>query len=342
MMTAVGLSAPETAASVRAGIMRLAASNCQDRHGEPFTLAQVPEAGLPDLAEPLTRERGLTSRERRLLRLGALPLAEGLRPVAAAGRRVGLWLALPETETSRPLDPATFLARFARQTGGAFEPGRSAAVPKGRAGGLLAIGAACQWIRDGEADFVLAGGVDTYRDLSVLGTLDREERVKSSGHLDGFIPGEGAGVLLLAGARAARAADLLPLARLSPVGRDFEPGHLYSQEPYRGEGLAGACEEVFREGTLDEPVRTVYSSMNGESHWAKEWGVVLLRHRNRFDPAHGLHHPADCFGDTGAACGPLLVGLAALGLALGDCPDPCLVYASSDRGDRAVVAVLKP
>jgi 3-oxoacyl-[acyl-carrier-protein] synthase-1 len=52
-----------------------------------------------------------------------------------------------------------------------------------------------------------------------------------------------------------------------------------------------------------------------------------------------MHHPADCCGDTGAAAGPLMTGLAALGLAGGYRRGPCLVYGSSDRGGRAALAV---
>jgi 3-oxoacyl-[acyl-carrier-protein] synthase-1 len=87
-------------------------------------------------------------------------------------------------------------------------------------------------------------------------------------------------------------------------------------------------------------VQEVYASMNGEQHWAKEWGVAQLRSRDAFDPAHVLHHPADCTGDTGAACGPLMVGLAALGMAGGYRRSPCLVYASSDDGPRAALGVV--
>jgi 3-oxoacyl-[acyl-carrier-protein] synthase-1 len=79
--------------------------------------------------------------------------------------------------------------------------------------------------------------------------------------------------------------------------------------------------------------------MNGESHWAKEWGVAFIRNRDRFVESHGMHHPADCHGDTGAAAGLIMVGLAALGIQEGYRSSPSLVYASSDQGERAVVLV---
>ena len=52
-----------------------------------------------------------------------------------------------------------------------------------------------------------------------------------------------------------------------------------------------------------------------------------------------MHHPADCHGDTGAAAGPLMAGLAALGIRDGYRRPPRLVYGSSDRGERAALVV---
>lgn len=339
MLTAVGLSAAETAASVRAGIAMFTESSIRDHRLEPFTLAEVPDDGLPPLHETLAATTGLTSREMRMLRLAAPPVLECLGALAGKDVRPGLMLALPEFETTLPLDRSAFLGWLAVQAGDVFDPERSDAAFMGRAGGLLAIDAASATIRSGRATFALAGGVDTYRDLYVLGTLDMEKRVKSAAHLDGFIPGEGAAFLLLASEAAARRAKLPALATLAPASHGVEPGHLYSEETYRGDGLAAVVRQLAESGDVARPVREVYSSMNGENHWAKEWGVSFIRNRSMFDEEHGFHHPADSFGDTGAACGPLMVGLAALGIGAGYRNQPALVYCSSDRGDRAALTV---
>jgi 3-oxoacyl-[acyl-carrier-protein] synthase-1 len=338
MMTSVGLSVPENAASVRAGLMRFVETEWLDHNYEPFKIAEVPEDGLPDLAEELERQPGLTSREIRLLRLAAAPLAESVRPIASLKERPGLVLALPELETARPLDHPSLLKRLAVQTGGAFAPDMSASGFRGRAGGLMAVGRAVEIIRSGQARFMVAGGVDTYRDLYILGSLDKDKRVKSSEHLDGFIPGEGAAFLLLTAVETARSLNLAASAAVTAAARGVEPGHLYSNQPYRGDGLAEAVSQFFGQGG-PAPVREVYSSMNGESHWAKEWGVASLRNRTDLDGAHGMHHPADCFGDTGAACGPLMAGLAAHGIRQGYRHAPCMVCCSSDYGDRAVAGL---
>ncbi len=342
MMTSVGLSAPETAASVRATIMRFGETPIRDHRFDPFVLAEVPEDGMPALAESVERETGLTSREMRMLRLGTMPLIESLAHLPPGEKAPALALALPEMQPGHRVDGARFLKLFAMQTGNRFDVSKSAAVDEGRAGALVAVARAAQMIRSGQAGFALAGAIDTYRDLYVLGTLDLEERVKSAVHLDGFIPGEGAAFLLLASGVAARAAGLKPLARVTRVALDEEPGHMYSDKPYKGDGLAKTLAQLFSSGDVGAPIAEVFSSMNGESHWAKEWGVGFLRNKGSFVEGHGMHHPADCFGDTGSASGPLMIGLAALGVRDGYRKSPCLVYCSSDRGARAALAVASP
>jgi 3-oxoacyl-[acyl-carrier-protein] synthase-1 len=340
MMTAVGLSASETATSVRSGTARFGESRIQDKHAVPFTLAEVPEEGLPELSDAVLSIPGLTSRERRMLRLATIPLRECVAVLAGRRVRVGLCLALPERETTKPLDRAAFLAHLAAQVGGdVFDPQASDSSHVGRAGGLTAIGQAVLTIQSGQAEFMIAGGVDTYRDPYVLGTLDLEARVKSDVNSDGFVPGEGAGFLLMASSRAAATHGLAGLARVSPLATGFELGHLYSTDPYQGAGLAATLSQLVALGVLEAPVGDVYSSMTGESHWAKEWGVAFLRTKAAFREDHGMHHPADCFGDTGAASGPLMVGLAALGIKGNYRRSPVLAYGSSDRGPRAAVVV---
>jgi 3-oxoacyl-[acyl-carrier-protein] synthase-1 len=158
--------------------------------------------------------------------------------------------------------------------------------------------------------------------------------------MDGLIPGEGAGFLLLASRASAQRVGLPVLAGLSRVTLGFETGHLYSREPYRGEWLAATLQRFFAEGNAPLPIADVFSSMNGESHWAKEWGVSYLRNREWFLPEVRPQHPADCYGDTGSACGPLMMGLAALGQLMRFRSSPALIYCSSDSGNRAAVAVI--
>src|SRR5438874_6601465 len=151
MITAVGLTATETAASVRAATMLFSQSNFHDRQFAPLTLAEVPEEGLPPLLDPTAA--GLSARERRLLRLAAMPLRECLRPLGEQPPSVGLSLALPELSTTRPIADRVLLQELALQVSGRIDQRGSDASHRGRAGGLIAIGQAVLTIQSGRADF---------------------------------------------------------------------------------------------------------------------------------------------------------------------------------------------
>jgi 3-oxoacyl-[acyl-carrier-protein] synthase-1 len=317
--------------------MRFGEATMLDHQFVPFKLAAVPDEALPKPSKSLELNDA-TAREIRLAQLATAPLAECLAAVASLREPLPLVLALPELQPSRPIDGKRFLSLLVL-AGARFDVDRSVAVDAGRAGGLIAISRACEMIRTGQRPFVIAGGVDTYRDLFVLGTLDAERRVKSDVHMDGFVPGEGAAFLLLASATAARAHGAAPLASLTRVVDGVETGHLYATEAYRGDGLATALSVLVKAGAVATPFGEVWSSMNGENHWAKEWGVSYLRNRAAFAEDYDTQHPADCVGDTGAACGPLMVALAAMGMRDGYRRSPALVYCSSDRGPRAVLGV---
>ena len=83
IVSAVGLSARETATAVRGGTMRFTETSIRDHRFAPFTLAEVADGGLPPLVEAVDRTDGLTSRVRRLLRLGAVAVGECLTSIPA-------------------------------------------------------------------------------------------------------------------------------------------------------------------------------------------------------------------------------------------------------------------
>jgi 3-oxoacyl-[acyl-carrier-protein] synthase I len=338
LVTAVGLTTTETAASVRAGTSRFAETRIQDKALAPFVLATVPDDALPPLQPDVVAD-GMTAREVRLMRLGTSALRECVSVLPPSEVRPPLIIALPEHDTDKPIDDRRFLERLARQAPGTFDPARSDASSRGRAGGLIAVGHAAHLVQSGHLEIALAGGIDSYRDLYMLGLLDQQSRVKSASNLDGFIPGEGAAFVLVASAGVAMRYGLTVLARLTPTAIAREPGHLYSEEPYRGEGLVGALQQLRESGAFSAPLQEVYCSMNGERHWTKEWGIARIRLRDAFAPEHGMHHPAECFGDIGGAAGPALAALSALGVGRGYRRSPTLVYASSDHELRAALVV---
>ncbi len=338
MITSVGLNARQIAASVRAGMTRFAASSIYDKQFEPFTMAVLPEDALPPLTPALDREEDLTSRQMRMLRLASCALREAVKKIPDA-KDIPIYLGAPEPLANRPKPvEEKFFRHLGIQSEVAFNVAESKLFPNGRAAGLMALKEGMLCLASGEKKYVLVGGVDTYLDIYLMGVLDMEDRILGPAVMDGFIPGEGAAFLLLA---KSSQKDFAPLATLSPVSTGFEEGHMYSDQPYRGDGLADVFKNLVSNGKIPAPVHEVYSAMNGENIWSKEWGVAFLRSREAFAPAHAMHHPADCLGDTGAASGIIFTILAVLGFQKGYRQSPALITCSSDFGDRAAVAVMK-
>lgn len=335
LVTPIGLSLPETAASARARVARLREIPWMDRRFEPFIVGKVPDDGLPELAAAL-QGQPLPYREGRMLRLAHAALEETMAGwLQAQGAPLPVLLGLPEQHTTQPLNPPAFLARLNQQCPGHIDLAGSVAVPRGRAAGLMALREARARLLRGDAEAILVGGVDCLVDLYVLGTLDLQGRIRNEVNSDGFSPSEGAAFVLLTRADVAQRHGLKPLAGLLGTALGQEPGHLYAEEPYRGEGLAAAFAALVQEAPPPSPIGTVYSSFNGERHWAREYGVARLRQTQAFLPEHAMEHPAECFGDLGSAHGAALAALAAHGVQQGYRAAPCLVYASSDHGDRA-------
>ncbi|WP_075187705.1 hypothetical protein [Teredinibacter haidensis] len=109
---------------------------------------------------------------------------------------------------------------------------------------------------------------------------------------------------------------------------------MYTDQVYRGDGLDAA----FKQAILHSPglpISTIYSSMNGGKFWAKEYGVACTRNHGALDSDLSYEHPADFFGDIGAAYGPLALGLIA-GRSVGN----TLLYCSSDSRCPAAVYVV--
>jgi len=335
LLTPVGLSARETAASTRSRTARLTSIEWRDGRFRRFTVGIVPEDGLPPLRSELEK-LPLTCREHRMLRLAQPALEEALEALPPSAGPVPIFLGLPELHTRIPIANVQFLARLAQQSGAPANLPASLAFAQGRASALLALEQARDCLSAGRTAFAVVGGVDSQVDHYILGTLDMQHRVRNEVNPDGFAPGEGAGFLLLTSREQAQRRRLPILGAVLGIAKAKEEGHLDSEVPYKGEGLAAAFAALFATVPDAPKVGCVFASFNGEHYWAKEFGVAMLRNRGRFLEDHKMEHPAECFGDLGAAHGAVMLGLAALALRRA-CTGTCtMVYSSSDRGDRAV------
>ncbi len=329
MLTPIGANAEMTAASVRSGISTYAASNVLNKQFNPMTLSLIPEDAIPALEEELTNQ-GLTSRQQRMLRL-ATPALQQLGELLV--EPVALMLCGPEKlPNRRSVVSDRFLKQLVVQTKAPIDLESSYVFPQGRASGFYALEAAMLMLESGRHKQVIIGGVDSFLDLHLLATLDADDRILAERVMDGFAPGEAAAFLLL------KLADAETAVKIYPPGIADEPGHRYSQEPYKGEGLANAVAEAISNAPAHS-IKTVFASFNGENFNAKEWGVAAIRNQQNLDSDFSIVHPADCYGDLGAATGPVLMALASIGMRKGHYEKPSLVWASSEIEQRAAVFI---
>jgi 3-oxoacyl-[acyl-carrier-protein] synthase-1 len=335
VVCAIGNGTEQVWASARAGIARIGSSHVMDRHFDPIQMGLVPEDALPPLHEDIDK-LPLPSRARRMLRLAA-PSLEAVS--AGLTSPVPLILAMPALAPESAGWVRHVPAYLQKLTRAAIDRDRSMVLPFGRAAGLLALEHALQQLASGEQDTVIVGGVDTFLDLRLLSELDGEGRILGSRVMDGFIPGEGAAFYVLSSA-AQPAASGEPAIVVHGAASAMDPGHRYGDAPAKGEGLAVALAQLRqRMPPLPGPVATTFGGFNGESFDAKMWGVTYLRHKDLFAPAMAIEHPADKFGDAGAAMGAILVALAAESLSKGTRRGPALVWAASDREPRGCAIV---
>jgi 3-oxoacyl-[acyl-carrier-protein] synthase-1 len=336
MTTPVGLKAAATAAAVRAGISRQRESSFWNCSGEPMIVAFLADEKLPPLAPELAQQKGLSKRHQRMLRLATRALREAVSPLSRVDS-VPVLLVGPESyEKENAAIAADFLAHLRVQSEVHFSRVGSSTAFQGRAGGIAALEHALRLLHEQKQPYVLVGGVDSHADPALLGLLDQAGRVHAYGVMDGFVPGEGAGFLLLSAQR--KMPGSVGIAYLAAPGLGEERGHRRSEEPHLGDGLADAVRAAVA-GAPDGSIGSVFCSLNGESFWAKEWGVAVIRSSTAFRGGLKLKHPADCFGDLGAASGPVLVGLAAMELGRGWIPGSSLVWCASEGAPRAAVLV---
>ena len=326
MVTPVGLSARQTAASVRTGIGRLGESYVTDRYGEMLVMGLVDAGELPalceELADPDGPDQELSPRQERLARLAGPALLEAIGSHAPAS--LPLLLALPEAHPeTRHAVGAEMIGILATQTERRFDPELSRTYALGRAGGFAALDDALDLLAAGDEH---ATGAQRRRwcwlapptAISIWGCSMRWMPRGGSGPARSptdSCPAKGR--RSCCSGRPARRAQRPAADRAHHRRRSRARGGPHVQQPSRtaATGWRRRSHALF-ERAGSEPSRKiacVYAGLNGESFWAKEWGVAQIRCAGRLRDRLRVQHPADCFGDAGAALGPIMLGLGRAG-----------------------------
>lgn len=329
LVTSIGLTAPAACAAMRAGITNHTETRFMGADGEWIMAAQVP------LEKPW---RGRV----KLVKMAAMAIREALAPLGdIAPESLPLLLCVAEHE--RPgrldgLDDALF-GEIETELGMRFNPTASAVVPQGRASVTLALMQARKLLlADQLLPRVLIAATDSLLVARTLAVYGEQERLLTAHNSNGFIPGEGAGAVVISMLRDENAPQLLCLG----TGRGAEAAHLLSEEPLRASGLTEAIRSALEDagcdmGDLDFRI----TDISGEQYYFKEAALALSRTLRIRKEEFDLWHPADCIGEVGAAIGTAIFAkaLAASQKAYAR-GRGILVHAGNDAG-RRTAAVLR-
>lgn len=338
--TPIGRNVWASAAAARAGICGFSEHPFMiDTAGEPMHVARAPWIGVD--VEGAARYCELL-----------LPvIEEAMTPLLTRPRghetRIGLALGLPPPRPGRPEALSEDLLRtIADRFSGVFATAHGYEV--GHAAGHLALEGAIKACAAHAVDGCVVACVDSYLAPETLDWVEECDQLHGAGPLNnawGFIPGEAAGAVLVATETVARRLRLAVFGEVIGVGVAHEEKRIKTDSVCIGAGLTKAIRTALSSLAPDEQVHNVFCDLNGETYRADEYGFTALRTKERFRAATDFVAPADCWGDVGAAGGPLHIALAVIshGKRYGKGP-VSLAWASSESGERgaALIHALDP
>jgi 3-oxoacyl-[acyl-carrier-protein] synthase-1 len=330
----LGLTALQVTMSVRAGKMDPRDSYLIDRAGAPIAMCRLPSIGdhvmgvgrFVALGGPALTQAAfpwLSAEQKRGQSVRPLPLIVALPPKTRPGfdaRLEGQLLAGLEARSQVPVDH-----------------GRSTLVFGCRAGGVEAFRVALERLRSGECEAIAVGGIDSFFDPDALEWLDRGLRLHSMTTENGFIPGEGAGFVLLV--KRGRAGALAHKGQLLSASVAFEPRPYGAEEPCLGQGITTAVHKALAVlGPRSRRLPWALCDVVNERHRVDEWSFVMSRAFESFTPDIVVDQPLLKTGDLGAASVAVLLAMATTSWETGCAPgELVLVGAHSEGPERGAL-----
>jgi 3-oxoacyl-[acyl-carrier-protein] synthase I len=325
MVTSVGLSAPATCAALRAKLTNPSETRVIDSNGEWIMAHQV------TLDQPW---RGLT----KLAKMAAMAIEEALEDMPKEDwRSIPLLLCVAEPE--RPerlegLDDQLFLS-IQSELGAQFSP-QSAIVAHGRVSVAVALAQARRFLAGGTCSRVLIAATDSLLNGPTLSHYERQGRILTESNSNGFMPGEGAGALLV-GADSGASGELL----CTGIGFAREAAHLESGEPLRAEGLSQAIKTALSDAGCEmHHMDFRITDLSGEHYYFKEASLAVSRTMRQLKEEFDLWHPAECTGEQGAVAGAAVIAMAEAACRKAYTKGPnILTHMANDAGQRAALSL---
>lgn len=324
MCCAVGWTAPAARAAIRAGLDRFGESEFFDTRGEPIIVARLPIGdvwGARRLA--MMFEAAVTE---------AAAAVDGFDPATTA-----LFLVVAEQGRPGYSDAwARDCLRACEAHFGASFHGTSGIFPLGRAGIAQALRRAQSSLEKGRVRHAVVAGVDSYLNAHTINSFLRRGRILASEANDGFIPGEGAGALVLTWPSEPEAG-----LHILGIGLADEVATINNDIPSRAVGLTAAMREALdQSGYRMSDFHFRMADIAGESFFFREAGNALARAFDMPLPQFPLLHVTDAIGETGAAVGPLSIAYLSDAMARGHVPGTrALLHFANDGSARAALVI---
>lgn len=342
MRTAVGNTAVQSCAAIRASISRL-------REWPHFATSDGEDGGFvaaatqPDLGDGHWTEKALELLaqptfealwQAKLFDLSPQPNQQVLQ--------VRVYLATPYSDRVGDDSDAEriegFVEEFNQFLAEQMLVSEIKVYPAGHAAGLMAIAQACQDIANHDTQVALIYGIDSLLDASYLQDLFNNNLLRTEQESSGIIPGEAGVALIIEGAAQAARRSVTPLATIRSIALDAEA--VDRSAAATGEALTRCIQNVFQASGDPLKINRVLVDLNGERSRFLEWATIETRCMHALPRHWQIQHPADCWGDTGAAFGVLAVALTANNYAsMQSATSGTLICCSSTRGERSAAAI---
>jgi 3-oxoacyl-[acyl-carrier-protein] synthase I len=322
LVTAVGASVPASWAAMRAKLTNPSETRFADSGGEWIMAHQV------------VLEQAWRGREK-LARMAMQAIDEALEHIPR-DEWADIPLLLCVAEPTRPGRTEGLEDRLLAEIQAGLDVrfhAASATVAHGRVGVAVALSRVRELISHGQARRVLVVAVDSLACWPTLRHYERESRLLTSANSNGFMPGEGAGALLV-GDPGERDALVV-----TGIGFGIESAHVYSDEPLRADGLSLALKSALSDaGILLSDVDFRITDLSGEQYYFKEATLALSRTLRQRKEAFDIWHPAESIGECGAVAGACVLIMAHSACRGSHAKgSTVLAHFSSDDGPRAAV-----
>jgi 3-oxoacyl-[acyl-carrier-protein] synthase I len=326
LVTSVGLSAPATCAALRAKLTNPTETRVIDSDGEWIMAHQVA------LDQPW---RGLT----KLVKMTAMAIEEALgdTPKKEWGS-IPLLLCVAESARPGRLDGLDdrLLFNIQSELDTQFSVA-SATIAHGRVSVAVALAQARKLLADGDkSGRVLIAATDSLLTDVTLSHYERVDRILTASNSNGFMPGEGAGALLI-GTDDGRSVQLL----CTGIGFAREAAHVESGKPLRADGLSHAIKSALTDaGREMHHMDFRITDLSGEHYYFKEASLALSRTLRQLKEEFDLWHPAECTGEQGAVVGIAVIAVADAACRKAYTKGPnILAHMANDAGQRAALSL---